>query len=981
MTDAPPPVRLADLPELRFVDAARDVRSLRPADHAEEIAARAALLRAQFVPGTAIGIAIRTEPRLVLAWLAAIAAGLRPLILQYPTTKQTRDYWRSSVLHTIDLVDMAGIIGDARVAAMLEGEAITLVDADALAPGAHVPVDGLPRFEILQLSSGTTGHRKAIAFTDAQLWRHAHDYNGALGLDAARDRIVSWLPLYHDMGYIACFVMPLLLGVPVTMIDPETWVADKTLLFEVIARDRGTICYMPNFGFETLAQPTAHDLSSMRRWISCSEPVFGATVRRFLAATGVPADRFAACYAMAENVFAVSLSEGFAEREIDGTVIASCGAPIPGVDVKLVDGEILARSPASIAHYVGGDDIRDAEGFYPTGDTGALVDGQLYVTGRRRDVLIQAGRKYLLSSIDAAVGEVLPDVKGRAATVILRDARLGTEKPAVLIEARDFFDRTDHATVAAAVQARTGLDFLDIAFVPPRFLTKTSSGKINRVASARDWQAREEMRAVGARDAVAEFDRVFAALPADLPVEALDSLSQTLLRIILSDAGCDHEPAATLADHRHRLAATAPATEPALRPLRIVSLADRRSIRRVTEAHLQAFAERLGVAVSFEHICLPPSPILLSDLVFLDYFRPRLGETDACDALARIAARLRGADVILTDDVAEMHFPMTQVYPVLSHRLERTADADLLAFRWQRYVESHHRLPVMVVNGDTLPIAGRTDSIAALSRYLAVPIFRIAGIEPFASFTTEWEYRPLRSESGGPGLRPLDGTALFSRLAGFIEEKRAAGMITVPAAAPAVVRFDLTDLAHFCSQAASRAAIDHVVAMFDRFCIVGQPASIPYVRAAITARGKTFIESPGYHSETLAQLPAFDCLLSCGATGAYDGTAPAAALMAAGWQGYTSNLPAERFPSFEVGLPSAPRAEWYCLSPEGPALSGEDLARVEEGNAAAASRRSERRAEARGAQGGDPMEAPVPLHIQQRQEARRAARRAARREA
>lgn len=946
-------MRLSELPTLRFVDAERRVETLRVADRAGEIAAKAAHLSNYFAPGSIVGLALRTEPALVVAWFAALAAGMRPLILQYPTAKQTRAYWRGSVLNTVELVGMAAIVGDARVAGMLDDAGVPVIAPDFAEPGDYPVVDELPRFSILQLSSGTTGHRKAVEFHDWQLEAHVRDYNRALELSPERDHIVSWLPLYHDMGYIACFVMPLMLGIPVTLIDAETWVADRAMLFDVIEEARATICYMPNFGFETLAVPTTRDLSSMRHWISCSEPVFGNTVRRFLAATGAAPETFAACYAMAENVFAVSISRGLAEREIEGETVASCGPPIAGVELRIVEGEIWVKSPASIERYWNGDDIRDADGFYPTGDMGAIVDGELHVTGRRRDVLIQAGKKYMLSTVDSVVNDLLPEVKGRAAAVVLRDERVGTEKPAVLIEAADFYRRTDAAQVQEAIQARTGLDFLDVRFVPPRFLTKTSSGKINRVLSARDWIERERVDATTRRrDPATEVERVFGTLPQDTPVgELLDSLSLTLLRIVLTDAEVDYDPREPLRDIRARLAAAAEAPEaaPTIRPLRIVSLADRRAMRAIDEETLLDFAERIGRPVSFEHICLPPTPVLLSDLVFFDYFRARIPDQSLFEAMARTFAKLRAAHVIILDDAAEMHFPLTQYYPVLSHRLERSADADLLAFRWQRYVEFHDRLPVAVVPGRTLPLAHRAATIAALSAYLGVPFFRIASVKALEPYTAGWEYRPLHSLSGGPGLKSHDPEEMLDALAEWLEPRLEprleAGEIDVPEGEPVVARFDMTDLAHFCSHAVDKPGLDRVLAAFERFCIVGQPSSVGHIRRTLAAQGKSWVSAPSYHPSVLATLPPFDCILSCGPTGKIETDRPAVAVMGAGWDGgrvLNTDLPADL--ELRGKLAAADLAEWYVPTGAGEALPAERKGLVREGKVRAVVIRSAKKA-------------------------------------
>ena len=130
---------------------------------------------------------------------------------------------------------------------------------------------------------------------------------------------------------------------------------------------------------------------------------------------------------MAENVFAVSQHDGLKTVEHDGRSVVSCGRPVRGVDVRVVDGEVWVRSPYSLTGYVDGDRITDADGFYSTGDIGALVDGELLITGRKNDLVNVAGRKFFLSDLDQALGRVVPGIDGRAATVARRDESFGTE--------------------------------------------------------------------------------------------------------------------------------------------------------------------------------------------------------------------------------------------------------------------------------------------------------------------------------------------------------------------------------------------------------------------------------------------------------------------------------------------------------------------------------------------------------------------------
>ena len=870
-----------------FVVADGTVETCVPANHAERIGASASHLRGHVPEGLVVGLLYRSEPNLILAWLACLSAGLKPLILQYPTRKQTRTYWQDSIEETIRAVGIAAILADDHCAALAGVRLAGLVIAQstlAAAPGGGtfaLPED----FSIIQLSSGTTGYRKAVAFESGQLARHVEDYGQALQLTEA-DKIASWLPLYHDMGYVACFVMPLMLGIDVVMVDPMTWVQSPGMLFDAIEKYRCTLCYMPNFGFEVMARSDPRPMPSMRRWVSCSEPVSARTSAKFLSAIGAPDHALSPCYAMAENIFAVTIADGCRTLPIDGVDVVCCGKPIPGVDLKTVDGEIWVRSPSSITAYVGGGDIRDADGFYATGDLGRIVDGALYVSGRKQDLLIQAGRKYVLSDIDLRVNELFPDVRGRAAALAMRDERLGTEMPVVLIEAQDFFERGDSGTIAAAVKDATGLDQIEVAFVPPRFLTKTSSGKINRRQTAANWSAvlaaREQTRST-VRDSRDELSQSFASMDWDRPVgEVLDSLAQTVLRIILDGTAVAFDAARTLRALDDDLADTSRTASPAAETvtgLRIVSLANRTTVMRLNEWHLERLEKRLGCPVSLEHVCLPPSAVLLSELIFHDYFRPRLN-TSAFASVDSVLEKLKGASVILVDDMAEMFWRYGSTYTALSHNLERDPLADLISFRWPQYVQNHDQLPLTIVTGNDVPLASTTGTLKQLQTYLGTPIFRM-GVNPeFSRYTDGWELR-AHDDYDIRGLKPGD---LIDALSRWIEN-----MPTPPARKPlnTGARLSMADPVHFCSIKVTSSSIDEVIDRFERFCISGSKGSLPYVRQRLEALGKPYIRVPSHTSEILRPLRAqFDCLLICGSVGRVDPQVPAAAFQHAeeGWR-------------------------------------------------------------------------------------------------
>ena len=166
----------------------------------------------------------------------------------------------------------------------------------------------------LQHSSGTTGLQKGVALSHEAVLNQVASYSEAIALND-QDVIVSWLPLYHDMGLIAGFILPLMQGVPLVMMSPFDWVAHPALLLHAINDYHSTLCWLPNFAYNHCARRIRQrdseglSLASMRMFINCSEPVRHESHQMFLdrfAANGVTAEMLAVSYAMAENTFAVT---------------------------------------------------------------------------------------------------------------------------------------------------------------------------------------------------------------------------------------------------------------------------------------------------------------------------------------------------------------------------------------------------------------------------------------------------------------------------------------------------------------------------------------------------------------------------------------------------------------------------------------------------------------------------------------------------
>ena len=385
---------------------------------------------------------------------------------------------------------------------------------------------------LLQHSSGTTGLQKGVALSHTAVLNQIAAYSDAIHL-TEQDVIVSWLPLYHDMGLIAGFLLPLVQGVPLVLMSPFDWVQHPALLLKAIHAHRGTLCWLPNFAYNHMARRIRQrdkeglSLASMRLFINCSEPVRHDSHQLFLekfAANGATAVMLGVSYAMAENTFAVTQTPpgqaarldfvdqsaldhtGYAKPtapdQPETAVKVSCGPPIPGTAVRVLAangralpdrtvGELAIRSDYMLSGYHHRPDLQPFhDGWFRTGDRGYLADGEVYVIGRSKDLIINAGKNVYPQDIEAIVNGV-PGVRaGRAVVFGVPDEREGTELIVVVAEtavsdpdARQALQKAIRQEVAR--QSSVTVSF--VSLVDAKWLIKTSSGKIARAANREKW--------------------------------------------------------------------------------------------------------------------------------------------------------------------------------------------------------------------------------------------------------------------------------------------------------------------------------------------------------------------------------------------------------------------------------------------------------------------------------------------------------------
>ncbi len=894
-----------------------------------------------------VGLIFPTCPDLVLCWLGLLAAGKTPVILDYPYSQGNEEEWQTSIRDLtaecgIDLLLCAPAI---RSFSPCDIAPCQFVDGLAAPAAAREPLLFPQHGGILQASSGTTGSAKSVLFTLDEVRRHASLYNSVLGMNAG-DCMVSWLPLSHCMGLHPCFIMPLLLGIKLVLIDPSQWIKRPQVLFEAIESHGATTCFMPDIGFEIMAKLGASGpFPTMRRWVSSSSAIHPATLEQFSQATSTNPASMSVCYGMAENVFAVSHSDGRQTVQRANRRFPSSGQVIPGTQVKEVSGELFVRSPYSARNYTDGANIQDEDGFYPSGDLGFVENGQVVVRARRQDLVEIEGRSFLLDDLDNSLSLLFSGGAAKVAAIAVSSELEDNGTALLLIEDDRFWERRHSEESASLVRAATGLQKPEIHFVPPYFLPRSSSGEIDRVKALLKWRTNEPgLRAF--EEAALKADRTeelliqFPALPFNQPLrKELNSVGRMVLQLFCIEHGiayANHLTLESIRQHAGRRyvsdgAGTGPLSElkagkassspgsvgkvvPAAtkwkgRQVRsevfsIVALVDGSrlgfgAVRPfVDDACMAALSSAAGMPVHFEQICVPPAPILFSDLIFCDYFLS--GQPDpAYMAVFSIIKKIKEASLILVDDEDNFRTPPFCSYPVLDHRFLTHPEADLLGHRTQRYTQNHHRLPRRVVLGREIRPESINPALKDLENYLGTPMVKMAFHPEFQPYTGHWEFCDYRAfvSDAEKRVSPAWVGRFQTFLTSFITQRAGQFRTTI---GEAKNRFTLLDTPHFCSYLLNREAVDFVTDRFRSFCIVGLPSSLPYLAQRLQQLGKPYC----FCSEiTLAQAD-YECMVITGGSGTLPGDKPTFDFMHAREEGQGGGRPHNATSEIELLCPS-----------------------------------------------------------------------------
>jgi fatty-acyl-CoA synthase len=508
--------------------------------HAKALRA-AGCLMSTAAPGVHHGDAVAVlagDPALIAPAVQGVwLAGGSVTMLHQPTHRADLASWVADTVRVLGMIDAKLVLLGPpfeQLAPLLDQRGIgylmlAALDDPVVRPlTAPVPV-GEDDTALLQLTSGSSAEPKAVRISHGNLYANMTAMAQAGALDPASDVMVSWLPLFHDMGMVGFLTLPMALGLELVKVTPAEFMSHPLLWAELISRHRGTITAAPNFGYALLARRLAStdehfDLSSLRFALNGAEPIEPAAVRAFTTAGarfGLPEHCMVCAYGMAEATLGVSFAPCGVGMQVD-TVDADAletrrqavvaghsgrnvrdfprlGPPLPGMQVQVLAedggplgerevGRIQLRGESVTREYLttaGPRPTQDPGGWLDTGDEGYLADGDVVVCGRRKDVIIMGGRNIYPIDIERAA-ELVDGVRPGNVAAVRIDAGARRESFAVAVESKRAGDaeaeRIMRKEVISRVVDAVGLRPGAVVVLPPAALPKTPSGKLRRAA-------------------------------------------------------------------------------------------------------------------------------------------------------------------------------------------------------------------------------------------------------------------------------------------------------------------------------------------------------------------------------------------------------------------------------------------------------------------------------------------------------------------
>jgi len=459
-----------------------------------------ALMRHGITRGSRVGLYAATGIDLMTAIQAGWLTGAAVTVLA-PPPRRAAPGWHHKVLadarfHLL-LTDSELDTGGVRTLSLPQ-----VTTESALLPAVPIVLPALSDLALLQYTSGSTSDPRGVPVSHGHLAANLDAIRQAFSVGGRPVRMLSWLPLYHDMGLIGFACLPMACGWTLVLQSPTAFALRPMSWLDAAARHRSTVTGAPDFAFRMLTPLLARrkdlDLSSLRFVLCGGEPISVETMRRFVEAAQPcrfdPAALVPA-YGLAEATLAVSISHPGAGVRLDPRrALVRLGPPVPGADIRIVDpatgeplrstqvGRIEVRGPSVVGHYWG-QPAPPPQTWLDTGDLGYLCEGELVVCGRHKDLVICAGRNIHPQDAEAAAGQVTQ--AGSRGVVAFGVPGDDGDQLIVAVELRGADNPDVRRSVTAAVAAATGVSPAEVLTLKPGRIPLTSSGKLRRAEARR----------------------------------------------------------------------------------------------------------------------------------------------------------------------------------------------------------------------------------------------------------------------------------------------------------------------------------------------------------------------------------------------------------------------------------------------------------------------------------------------------------------
>jgi acyl-CoA synthetase (AMP-forming)/AMP-acid ligase II len=502
------------------------------------------LQQAGIASGDVVAIAIGPLRPLIETFIGALYRGAIPVITSwgYDRLDEAHAARVASLLHRSGA---RAVISAGERTALLERLAgdIPVLAAERLPVGDDVREHDLcgrrstDDVAYLQFSSGTAGAQKGIPHTHRRVLRFLEAKRQSVGrVLQPDDIIVSWLPLYHDFGLVSGLLTPLVLGIYAVLMSAHRWVRDPKILFHALHEYGGTLTYMPNFALSHCARAIRDrdldgiDLGRVQELVTGAEPVRPGSLDAFaerFARYNFPRAALRAGYGMAEMVEGVSVTPAGRPPNVDwidreslergrtaspvpaehpqAVAVVSCGVPMMGVKLRIIGergedlheravGEILIQADHMFTGYHDAAELTDAplrDGWFASGDLGYVAAGELYITGRKSDLIIVGGRKFQPEEFEHVADSIAGLAPGRSVAFGIFDEARGCDRIVMVCELSAPADAEQQVAIARQLRAQIvhqiGTALGELQLVPRGWVRKTSSGKTSRPENRRKY--------------------------------------------------------------------------------------------------------------------------------------------------------------------------------------------------------------------------------------------------------------------------------------------------------------------------------------------------------------------------------------------------------------------------------------------------------------------------------------------------------------